>query len=82
MKNKKLNSDMHTVSEVSSLTFISRVHPFGQQEAAELLLRQFSVLDFHQVWRHAERIVLDISFPLLPATATHTRGSKGSNFHW
>lgn len=73
---RNLNSDMHTVSEVSSLTFISRVHPLGQQEAAELLLRQFRVLDFHQVGSHAERIVLDISFPFLPATGTHKRKQR------
>lgn len=58
---------------ISCLTFISRVHPLGQQEAAELLLRQLGILDLHQVGSHAERIVLEVSFPLLATTATHTR---------
>lgn len=63
-----LNFHVHARPEVSSLTFISGVHPLSQQEAAKLLLREFSVLDLHQVGCHAKRIVLEISFPLLPTT--------------
>lgn len=56
----------------AGLTFVSRVHPLSQQEAAELFFRQFSILNFHQVRGHTERIVLEIPFTLLPATATQT----------
>lgn len=54
------------------LTFVSRVHPLSQQEAAELFFRQFSILNFHQVRGHTERIVLKVPFTLLPATARQT----------
>lgn len=57
---------------VAGLTFVSRVHPLSQQEAAELFLSQFSILDFHQVRSHTERVVLKVPFTLFTATATHT----------
>jgi len=48
-----------------TITFVTGVHPLGQQEAAELLLAQLGILDFHPVGSHAERIVLQISFTRL-----------------
>lgn len=35
------------VDVVTGLTFVSRVHPLRQQEAAELFFSQLSILDFH-----------------------------------
>lgn len=54
-----------------SITFISRVHPLSKQEAAKLFLVQLSILDFHQVRCHAERIVLKIPLTLLATTKKH-----------
>lgn len=51
-----------------SITFISRVHPLSKQEAAKLFFIQLSILDFHQVRGHAERVVLKIPFALLATT--------------
>lgn len=56
-----------------SITFISRVDPLSKQEAAELFFIQLSILDFHQVGGHAERIVLKIPLALLTTTKKHTR---------
>lgn len=53
---------------VPSITFISRVHPLSKQEAAKLFFIQLSILDFHQVRGHAERVVLKIPFALLATT--------------
>lgn len=46
------------VEKAAGLTFISGVHPLSQQETAELFLSQLRILDFHQVWSHAERKVV------------------------
>lgn len=59
---------------VPSITFISRVHPLSKQEAAKLFFIQLSILDFHQVRSHAERIVLKIPFSLL-ATAKNNKNA-------
>lgn len=58
---------------VPSITFISRVHPLREQEAAKLFFIQLSILDFHQVWSHAERIVLKIPFALLATTKNNKK---------
>lgn len=50
------------------LTIVTRVDSLCQQEAAELVFSMHSVLDLHQVGRHAERIVLQIPLALLPTT--------------
>lgn len=58
------------VSQTCSLglTIVTRVNSLSQQEAAELVLSMYRVLDLHQVGRHAEWIVLQITLTLL-ATA-------------
>lgn len=52
-----------TCSQV--LTVIARVNSLSQQEAAELVLSMYGVLDLHQVGCHAEGIVLQITLTLL-----------------
>lgn len=64
------------LKQCTVLTFISRVHPLSQQEAAELLLSQLSVLDLHQVRSHPERIVLEVSFAVLATTRMQTHNVK------
>lgn len=66
---------------VSVLTFISWVDPLSQEEAAELLLTQLSILDFHQVRSHTERVVLEIPLALLTATKAQKHTVTGKR-HW
>lgn len=68
---------LRVVVVVSVFTIVTRVNPFSQQEAAELVFGMDGVLDLHQVGRHAERIILQVALALLTATAkektsTHT----------
>lgn len=56
------------IPNLSVLTVISRVNPLGQEETAELVLSVYRVLDFHQVRRHAERIVRKVAFTVLATT--------------
>lgn len=51
-----------------SFTIITRVNSLSEQKAAELVFSVCSVLDFHQVGRHAERIVLQVTLALLTTT--------------
>lgn len=51
-----------------SFTIITRVNSLSEQKAAELVFSMCSVLDFHQVGRHAERIVLQVTLALLTTT--------------
>lgn len=58
-----------------SFTIITRVNSLSKQEAAELVFGMDSVLDFHQVGRHAERIVLQVTLALLTPTRNKTQMS-------
>lgn len=64
-------------------TIITRVNSFSKQEAAELVFSMNSVLDFHQVGRHAERIVLQVTLALLTTTGNeipiYKEGNRNSN---
>lgn len=51
-----------------SFTIVTRVNSLSKQKAAELVFSMYSVLDLHQVGRHAERIVLQVTPALLTTT--------------
>lgn len=51
-----------------SFTIITRVNSLSQQKAAELVFHMYRLLDFYQVGRHAERIVLQVTLALFTTT--------------